>query len=134
MVIIGGIINGLSQSIHGRAKIIKPMTICAAPHSARTASLRGQRSLSGVCSRPRGWKYPRDYKLINVGGTPQALAALASGQIAAAPLSLPVNFVAEEQGFNTIGRFIDVIPHYQLSVYSVLRPWAEKIAPLSCGS
>jgi ABC-type nitrate/sulfonate/bicarbonate transport systems, periplasmic components len=34
--------------------------------------------------------------------------------------------VAEEQGFNTIGRFIDVIPNYQLSVYSVLRPWAEK--------
>ena len=38
------------------------------------------------------------------------MAALASGQIAAAALSLPLNYVAEEQGMNSIGRFIDVIP------------------------
>jgi ABC-type nitrate/sulfonate/bicarbonate transport system substrate-binding protein len=80
--------------------------------------------------RAKGLEFPRDYKLINVGGSPQALAALASGQIAAAALSLPLNYVAEEQGMNSIGRFIDVIPHYQLSVYSVLRPWAEKNRPV----
>src|SRR5947199_10698063 len=51
-------------------------------------------------------------------------------QIAAAPLSLPLNYVAEEQGLNTIGRFIDVIPHYQLSVYSVRRGWAEENRPV----
>ena len=42
---------------------------------------------------------------------------------AAAPLSLPLNYVAEEQGLNTIGRFIDIIPQFQLSVYSVRRSW-----------
>src|SRR6059058_5040245 len=80
--------------------------------------------------KAKGLEYPRDYKLINVGGSPQALTALAAGQIAAAPLSLPLNYVAEEQGLNTIGRFIDVIPHYQLSVYSVRRGWAEENRPV----
>jgi NitT/TauT family transport system substrate-binding protein len=125
MVIIGGIINGLSQSIMAGKKYktyddLRGATLGANSLTAGTA-FAFRRVL-----KAKGLEYPQDYKLINVGGTPQALAALASGQIAAAPLSLPVNFVAEEQGFNTIGRFIDVIPHYQLSVYSVMRPWAEK--------
>ena len=125
MVIIGGIINGLSQSImagknYKTYEDLRGTTLGANSLTAGTA-FAFRRVL-----KAKGLEYPRDYNLINVGGTPQALAALASGQIAAAPLSLPVNFVAEEQGFNTIGRFIDVIPHYQLSVYSVMRPWAER--------
>jgi ABC-type nitrate/sulfonate/bicarbonate transport system substrate-binding protein len=125
MIIIGGIINGLSQSIMAGKSYktyddLRGATLGANSLTAGTA-FAFRRVL-----KAKGLEFPRDYKLINVGGTPQALAALASGQIAAAPLSLPVNYVAEEQGFNTIGRFIDVIPHYQLSVYSVLRPWAEK--------
>jgi ABC-type nitrate/sulfonate/bicarbonate transport system substrate-binding protein len=45
-------------------------------------------------------------------------------------LSLPVNFAAEEQGFNEIGRFVDVIPNYQLAALSVKRSWAEKNRPV----
>src|SRR5437870_3563857 len=125
MVIVGGIINGLSQSVMG-GKNYKTY------EDLRGATLGANSLASGTAFafrrvlRAKGLEYPRDYKLINVGGSPQLLAALASGQIAAAPLSLPVNYVAEEQGFNTIGRFIDVIPHYQLSVYSVRRGWAEE--------
>ena len=129
MVIVGGIINGLSQSIMAGKNYktyddLRGATLGANSLTAGTA-FAFRRVL-----KAKGLEFSRDYKLVNVGGTPQALAALASGQIAAAPLSLPVNYVAEEQGFNTIGRFIDVIPHYQLSVYSVLRPWAEKNRPV----
>ena len=46
----------------------------------------------------------RDYELIDVGQSPQAPAALASGEIAAVPLSLPLNDVAQEQCLNSIGR------------------------------
>ncbi len=46
----------------------------------------------------------RDYELIDVGQSPQAPTALASGQIAAVPLSLPLNDVAQEQCLNSIGR------------------------------
>jgi ABC-type nitrate/sulfonate/bicarbonate transport system substrate-binding protein len=129
MVIVGGIINGLSQSIMG-GKNYKTF------EDLRGATLGSNTLTSGTAFafrrvlKAKGLEYPRDYKLINVGGSPQAMAALASGQIAAAALSLPLNYVAEEQGMNTIGRFIDVIPHYQLSVYSVLRPWAEKNRPV----
>jgi NitT/TauT family transport system substrate-binding protein len=125
MVIIGGIINGLSQSLMGGKNYKTYEDLRGATLGANSLTAGTAFALRRVL-KAKGLEYPRDYKLINVGGTPQALAALASGQIAAAPLSLPVNFVAEEQGFNIIGRFIDVIPHYQLSVYSVLRPWAEK--------
>ena len=125
MVIIGGIINGLSQSLMGGKNYKTYEDLRGATLGANSLTAGTAFALRRVL-KAKGLEYPRDYKLINVGGTPQALAALASGQIAAAPLSLPVNFVAEEQGFNTIGRFIDVIPHYQLSVYSVMRSWAEK--------
>jgi ABC-type nitrate/sulfonate/bicarbonate transport system substrate-binding protein len=125
MAIIGGIINGLSQSIMAGKKYKTYEDLRGATLGANSLTAGTAFAFRRVL-KAKGLEYPRDYKLINVGGTPQALAALASGQIAAAPLSLPVNFVAEEQGFNTIGRFIDVIPHYQLSVYSVMRPWAEK--------
>ena len=125
MVITGGIINGLSQYImagknYKTYEDLRGATLGANSLTAGTA-FAFRRVL-----KAKGLEFPRDYKLINVGGTPQAFAALASGQIAAAPLSLPVNYAAEEQGFNTIGRFIDVMPHYQLSVYSVRRTWAEE--------
>ena len=129
MVIIGGIINGLSQHImagknYKTYEDLRGATLGANSLTAGTA-FAFRRVL-----KTKGLEFPRDYSLINVGGTPQAFAALASGQIAAAPLSLPVNYVAEEQGFNTIGRFIDVMPHYQLSVYSVRRAWAEENRPV----
>ena len=74
----------------------------------------------------KGLEYPRDYKLLVIGGSPQTFAALTTGQIDAAALSLPLNHAAEEQGFNEIGRFVDVIPSYQLAALSVKRSWSDK--------
>jgi ABC-type nitrate/sulfonate/bicarbonate transport system substrate-binding protein len=78
----------------------------------------------------KGLEYPRDYKLLVIGGSPQTYAALAAGSIDAAALSLPLNYAAEEQGFNEIGRFVDVIPNYQLAALSTKRSWAEKNRPV----
>ena len=78
----------------------------------------------------KGLEYPRDYKLLVIGGSPQTYAALTAGQIDAAALSLPLNYAAEEVGFNEIGRFIDVIPNYQLAALSVKRSWADKNKPV----
>lgn len=129
MVIIGGIINGLSQYImagknYKTFEDLRGATLGANSLTAGTA-FAFRRVL-----KAKGLEFPRDYKLINVGGSPQAFAALASGQVAAVPLSMPLNYAAEEQGFNTIGRFVDVMPQYQLSVYSVRRAWAEENRPV----
>jgi len=72
----------------------------------------------------QGLEYPRDYKLINVGGSGPAFTALSTGNIAAAILAVPISFKAQQMGFNLIGKVIDVFPNYLLSSFSVRRGWA----------
>lgn len=79
--------------------------------------------------KAKGLEYPRDYKLLNVGGTASSFAALSAGQIAAAMQAVPNAFQAQEAGFNVIGRIADIFPTYLLSAYSVRRSWAEKNRP-----
>jgi NitT/TauT family transport system substrate-binding protein len=79
--------------------------------------------------KSKGLEYPRDYKLLNVGGTASSFAALSAGQIAAAMQAVPNAFQAQEAGFNVIGRIADIFPNYLLSAYSVRRSWAEKNRP-----
>jgi ABC-type nitrate/sulfonate/bicarbonate transport system substrate-binding protein len=74
--------------------------------------------------KARGLEYPRDYTLISVGGSGPAFTALSTGQIAAAILAVPINFRAQEMGFNLIGKVTDVFPNYLLSSFSVRREWA----------
>jgi ABC-type nitrate/sulfonate/bicarbonate transport system substrate-binding protein len=125
LVIIGGIINGLTQSIMAAKKFKSYADLRGATFGAISLTSGVTFALKHVL-KAKGLEYPRDYRLLVIGGTPQTYAALTSGQIAAAALSLPVNYAAEEAGFNEIGRFVDVIPNYQLAVLSVKRSWADK--------
>ncbi len=124
LVIVGGVINGLTHAIMGGKKY-------KSYEDLRGATIGGQSLTSGITFplrqvlKAKGLEYPRDYKLINVGGTADLFAALSSGQIAAAPLAIPLNFAAEESGFNVIGWYRDVLPNYQLTVLTVRRSWAE---------
>jgi ABC-type nitrate/sulfonate/bicarbonate transport system substrate-binding protein len=129
LVIVGGIINGLSQSIMAAKKFKTYADLRGATFGAISLTSGVTFALRQVL-KAKGLEYPRDYKLLVIGGTPQTYAALLSGQIDAAALSLPVNYAAEEQGFNEIGRFVDVIPNYQLAALSTKRSWAEKNRPV----
>ncbi|HZH81583.1 MAG TPA: ABC transporter substrate-binding protein, partial [Phototrophicaceae bacterium] len=129
LVIVGGIINGLSQSIMAAKKFKTYADLRGATFGAISLTSGVTFALRQVL-KAKGLEYPRDYKLLVIGGTPQTYAALLSGQIDAAALSLPVNYAAEEHGFNEIGRFIDVIPNYQLAAFSTKRSWAEKNRPV----
>ena len=80
--------------------------------------------------RIKGLEYPRDYKLLAVGGTGPSFAALSAGQIAAALQAVPYAFQAQDAGFNVIGRIADILPNYLLSAYSIRRSWAEKNRPV----
>jgi ABC-type nitrate/sulfonate/bicarbonate transport system substrate-binding protein len=79
--------------------------------------------------KTKGLEYPRDYNLLNIGGTAPSFAALSAGRIAAAMQAAPYSFQAQEAGFNVIGRVADVLPNYLLSAYSVRRSWAERNRP-----
>jgi len=125
LVIVGGIINGLTQSIMAAKKFKTYSDLRGATFGAISLTSGVTFALRQVL-KVKGLDYPRDYKLLVIGGTPQTYAALTAGSIDAAALSLPVNYAAEEQGFNEIGRFVDVIPNYQLAALSAKRSWAEK--------
>jgi NitT/TauT family transport system substrate-binding protein len=129
LVMIGGIINGLTQSIMASKKFKTYVDLRGATFGAISLTSGVTFALRQVL-KVKGLEYPRDYKLLVIGGSPQTYAALLTGQIDAAALSLPLNYAAEEQGFNEIGRFVDVIPNYQLASLSVKRSWAEKNRPV----
>lgn len=78
----------------------------------------------------KGLEYPRDYKLLSVGGTTEAFLAMNAGQTVASMMAVPYAFRAQEQGFNVIGKMFEVFPNYLLSSYSVRRSWAEKNRPV----
>ena len=129
LVIVGGIINGLTQSIMAAKRFKTYADLRGATFGAISLTSGVTFALRQVL-KLKGLEYPRDYKLLVIGGTPQTFAALVAGSIDAAALSLPVNYAAEEQGFNEIGRFVDVMPNYQLAALSAKRTWAEKNRPL----
>src|SRR5438128_11454618 len=129
LLIIGGIINGLTQSIMAAKKFKSYADLRGATFGAISLTSGVTFALKHVL-KIKGLEYPRDYKLLVIGGSPQTYAALAAGQIDAAALSLPLNYAAEDLGFNEIGRFVDVIPNYQLAALSLKRSWGERNRPL----
>jgi ABC-type nitrate/sulfonate/bicarbonate transport system substrate-binding protein len=129
LVLVGGIINGLSQSLMAAEQYRTYDDLRGATIGAISLTSGTTFALKRVL-QTKGLEYPRDYKLLVIGGSPQLYAALTTGQIAAAPLSLPLNYAAEEQGFHSVGQFIDVIPNYQLAALSVKRSWAEANRPI----
>ena len=125
ITMIGGLINGLGLSMIGG----KPYKTYADLHGT-TIGTQTLTSGTGFALRlvlkVHGMEYPRDYKLLNIGGAADRYQALTSGQISSAPVGVPLDLVAKQQGFNIIGYFADDQPNFQFNVYIVKRPWAEK--------
>ena len=129
ITMIGGLINGLGLSMIGA----KPYKTYA---DLRGTTIGTQTLTSGtgfalrLVLKVHGMEYPRDYKLLNIGGASDRYQALTSGQISSAPVGVPLDLVARQQGFNIIGYFADDQPNFQFNVYIVKRSWAEKNRPL----
>jgi ABC-type nitrate/sulfonate/bicarbonate transport system substrate-binding protein len=129
ITMIGGLINGLGLSMIGG----KPYKTYA---DLRGTTIGTQTLTSGtgfalrLVLKVHGLEYPRDYALLNIGGAADRYQALTSGQISSAPVGVPLDLVAKQQGFNIIGYFADDQPNFQFNVYIVKRSWAEKNRPL----
>src|SRR5574341_237409 len=130
ITMIGGLINGLGLSMIGG----KPYKTYA---DLRGTTIGTQTLTSGtgfalrLVLKAHGLEYPRDYALLNIGSAPDRYRALTSGQISSAPVGVPLEIVAQQQGFNILGYFADDVPNYQFNVYVVKRSWAEKNRPLA---
>ena len=129
LVSVGGVINGLTHMILGGKKFktyedLRGATVGSSGLTSGTAFV-----LRKVL-KAKGLEFPRDYKLLNVGGSGPSMTSLASGRIDAAIVAIPLSYEAQELGLNVIGRVVDVIPDYQLTVLTVKRSWAEKNRPI----
>ncbi len=125
LVSVGGVINGLTQAIVAGKKYQSFRELRGTTIGVQSLASGATTVLKRIFKK-NGLDYPSDYKLLAVGGGNFNLAALTSGQVAAAFLVVPLVFTAEEQGFKVLGFYKDYFPNYQLTVMSVKRVWAEK--------
>lgn len=71
-----------------------------------------------------GLVYPRDYALVEVGGTNDRVVAIRSGAISAGVLNPPISYIAADQGFKILGEMKNYIPAVQFTALSAKRQWA----------
>ena len=130
-ILTGGIINGTAQSIIA-VKHIKTYEDLRGATFGSASLTGGTVTVLREALKLKGLEYPRDYKiLIIAGGSAANLAAMQSGQISATTVAVPLNFAAEEAGFNIIGKLSDGVPHFQTNVIAMRRSWAEKNRPVA---
>jgi ABC-type nitrate/sulfonate/bicarbonate transport system substrate-binding protein len=129
LVSVGGVINGLTHMILG-AKKFKTYEDLRGATVGSSGLTSGTAFVLRKVLKAKGLEFPRDYKLLNVGGSGPSMTSLASGRIDAAIVAIPLSYEAQELGLNVIGRVVDVIPDYQLTVLTVKRSWAEKNRPI----
>jgi ABC-type nitrate/sulfonate/bicarbonate transport system substrate-binding protein len=62
-----------------------------------------------------GLKYPGDYDILTVGGTPARYAAVKKGAVAAAMVTIPTSYQAKEDGLNVLANISTYLPDYQFT-------------------
>jgi NitT/TauT family transport system substrate-binding protein len=129
VVMIGGTINGLSQVLM-TTKNIQTLNDLRGKIIGATSATSGLGFALRRYFKAKGFEFGRDYQILATGSAGPTLAALAAGQVQAAALGVPLNFVAADKGYHPVGRIIDVIPSYQFGAFTVSRPVAEKNRPL----
>ena len=72
-----------------------------------------------------GLKYPGDYDLLTVGGTPARYAAVKKGAVAAAMVTIPTSYEAKEDGLNVLTNISKYLPDYQFTVIAGHTKWME---------
>jgi len=100
---IGGVINGLTHYIMGGKKF-KSFEDLRGANIGSSGLTSGTAFVLRRVLRAKGMEYPRDYNLINVGGSAQAFLSLTSGRIDAAIIAVPLNYEAAQMGYPVIAR------------------------------
>jgi ABC-type nitrate/sulfonate/bicarbonate transport system substrate-binding protein len=97
----------------------------------KTISIGGAKDITRIFAErmfePHGLK-SGDYDYIFAGATSARFAALKSGAVDAALLTMPFNFFAEEAGFTNLGFTFDYLPDMPFAGMAVNREWAQSHA------
>jgi len=112
-----------------------PYALLAKPDIKKIEDLRGKTIIVGGAKditriftermlAPHGLK-SGDYDYVFAGATSARFAALKSGAVDAALLTMPFNFFAETAGYSNLGFTFDVLPDMPFAGMAVNRPWAE---------
>ncbi len=112
-----------------------PYALLARPEIKRIEDLKGKTIIVGGAKditriftermlAPHGLK-SGDYDYVFAGATSARFAALKSGAVDAALLTMPFNFFAETAGYSNLGFTFDVLPGMPFAGMAVNRPWAE---------
>jgi len=72
-----------------------------------------------------GLKYPGDYDLLTVGGTPARYAAVKKGAVSGAMVTIPTSFRAREEGLNLLANIATYLPDYQFTVVAGHIEWMK---------
>ncbi len=72
-----------------------------------------------------GLKYPGDYDILTVGGTPARYAAVKKGAVAAAMVTIPTSYEAKEDGLNVLANISTYLPDYQFTVIAGNTNWMQ---------
>jgi ABC-type nitrate/sulfonate/bicarbonate transport system substrate-binding protein len=115
-------------------------TLIVTPAIQSYADLRGQRLAVAGVTDPLNVILVRmldanglqaaDYDLVPVGGTPERLAAVQGGAVAGSLLTQSDDLKAMANGLGQLGRSTDYVDHFQYTVTSVRRDWAQQNRPL----
>ncbi len=112
-----------------------PYALLAKPEIKRIEDLKGKTIIIGgdkditrifteQMLAPHGLK-SGDYDYVFAGATSARFAALKSGAVDAALLTMPFNFFAATAGYSNLGFTFDVLPDMPFAGMAVNRPWAE---------
>jgi len=72
-----------------------------------------------------GLKYPGDYDLLTVGGTPQRYGAVKKGAVAGAMVTIPTSYQAKEEGLNVVANIATYLPDYQFTTIAGHVEWMK---------
>ncbi len=96
---IGGTINGLSQ-VMMTTKQFQTLNDLRGKIIGATSATSGLGFALRRYMKAKGFEFGRDYQILATGSAGPTLAALAAGQVQAAALGVPLNFIAADQGFH----------------------------------
>jgi ABC-type nitrate/sulfonate/bicarbonate transport system substrate-binding protein len=121
--IIGGNVNRLPFSLIARADIgciedLRGKTIGVSSIDAGSSSL-----VMKILSA-QGLEYPRDYNLLAVGPILARWRMLQSGEIDAGLQGIPMNYIAQDQGYRSLCEPRQQFPWFQFTSLNVRAGWA----------